>query len=40
MKRKSVIAIVVAFFLSFCVGTGKSAWLIAVLQAKNIQMHN
>lgn len=29
MKRKSVIAIAVAFFLSFCVGTGKSAWLIA-----------
>ena len=29
MKRTSVIAIVVAFFLSFCVGTGKSAWLIA-----------
>jgi|GEM_PF-5755399 len=29
MKRRSVIAIAVAFFLSFCVGTGKSAWLIA-----------
>ena len=29
MKRTSVIAIVVAFFLNFCVGDGKSAWLIA-----------